>query len=180
MFNLKYKVQIGSSWSESYGCNGGGNCRATAGTSGQVRLRFSPDSNTLSYDLLIGEVNNTVTTTRASTQSSAAATAAATTAAIVTNPIKPCTGSNCPVCTNNFKSKLIRTTGDWTIDAGSTALWLADEPRGLMIYNERICKYELSIVGLQKNFNYKWKITIDNSFKENYGIIFITIEKELI
>lgn len=92
-----------------------------------------------------------------------------TTQAITTNPIKPCTGGNCPACTNNFASKLIRVTGDWSIDAGSAELWAANEPRGLMTFDQRACMYVLAVVGLKSNFNYKWKITIDNSFKENYG-----------
>jgi hypothetical protein len=85
------------------------------------------------------------------------------------NPITECT-SSCPTCTNNFASKLIRATGDWTIDAGSTILWAANETRGLMTFDFNTCYYELVLVGLKRNFQYNWKVTINNAFTENYGM----------
>lgn len=78
-------------------------------------------------------------------------------------------GSNCPSCPNGFSKKVVRATGDWTVDAGSQNLWLASEPLGLMTFDEGECNYNLVIKGINASTNYKWKVTIDNSFAENYG-----------
>lgn len=139
-----------------------------------MRLLFSADTNVLSSDL---QVDPSATTTQATTISGVPTTSPATTIGATTNPVRPCTGGNCPVCTNNFASKLIRATGDWTIDAGSTALWLANEPFGLMTFDQRSCLYELVITNIKPNFKYLWKVTVDNSFKENYGFLFIILSR---
>ncbi len=55
------------------------------------------------------------------------------------NPIKPCLGS-CKPCSNSFASKLIRATGDWSLDTGSATQWDAAEPKGLMTFEEQICR----------------------------------------
>lgn len=91
-----------------------------------------------------------------------------TTTAKPVNPIIPCP-TVCSACTNNFASKLVRATGDWSIDAGSATIWNGAEPRGLLNFEEKICSYTLILLNLKPNKDYKWKITIDDSFKENYG-----------
>ncbi len=46
------------------------------------------------------------------------------------NPTKPCTNL-CPTCNNNFQSKVVRATGDWTTDLGALKPWDATEPLGI-------------------------------------------------
>ena len=78
-----------------------------------------------------------------------------------TNPVKPCIGSSCVQCpTNKHSDEILRVTGDWTKDAGSDALWNPAEPKGLMTYDESICKYSLLITGLQPGQNYYWKVNL--------------------
>jgi hypothetical protein len=55
------------------------------------------------------------------------------------------------------------------VDAGSATLWNAAEPLGLLKYEEKVCAYSVVVTGLKKNFQYKWKLTVDNAWKENYG-----------
>jgi aminopeptidase C len=55
------------------------------------------------------------------------------------------------------------------VDAGSATLWNAAEPLGLLNYEEKFCSYSVVVTGLKKNFQYKWKLTVDNAWKENYG-----------
>lgn len=140
---------------------------------------FRPDSNSLSFDYNLGVVNTPAVVTNptgsfsiVSSASASISTARPTlpTVAVLNNPVKPCDGMNCPTCTNNFASKLVRVTGDWAVDAGSSAIWNGAEPKGLMVFEQKLCLYTLVITGLKKNFQYKWKVTIDNAFKENYGI----------
>ena len=38
-----------------------------------------------------------------------------------------------------------------------------------MKYDLNICKYTLVILGMKKSYSYKWKITINNQWKESYG-----------
>ena len=95
-------------------------------------------------------------------------TKAPTTTGANTNPIKPCT-SNCPACNNLQASKVVRASGDWPIDAGSLALWDGAEPLGLMTFEEKLCSYTLVLKGLKKNYEYKWKVTMNNKWQENYG-----------
>lgn len=59
--------------------------------------------------------------------------------------------------------------GDWPVDAGSAKNWDAAEPLGLLTYDQDICAYVVVVKGLKESFDYKWKITIDNAWKENYG-----------
>ena len=86
---------------------------------------------------------------------------------VVTNPVKPC--SSCAACANNLASKVIRVSGDWSVDAGSPKLWDGAEPLGLMTFDEQTCSYTLVVSGLKKNFSYKWKVTTNNMWVENYG-----------
>jgi len=46
--------------------------------------------------------------------------------------------------------------------------WQATEPRGLMVLGDD-CKYTLVIKNLKPSTAYKWKVTIDNLWAENYG-----------
>ena len=65
---------------------------------------------------------------------------------------------------------MVKSVGDWAIDAGSfIGNWSANEPLGLMTYDKKFCLYTLTLIRLRPNFEYKWKIIINNSFKENYG-----------
>jgi hypothetical protein len=172
--NYEWKVVLGDNWKESFGC-GNGNCKALTNSQGQVRYVFKPDSNQLSNDYnLDSEIvtQPAVTTTLAPPPQSSQAPLVSTTSNNVlteTNPVKPCINQNCEPCKNNFASRLVRATGDWTIDAGSKTLWNGAEPLGLMTFDENYCSYTLVLKNLKKNFAYKWKTTLDNSFKENYG-----------
>jgi len=48
-------------------------------------------------------------------------------------------------------------------------LWDGAEPLGLMTFDEKICSYTLVLLGLKKNYEYKWKLTMNNKWQENYG-----------
>ena len=96
-------------------------------------------------------------------------TPAPTTPGASVNPSKPCTLNVCPSCTNSFSSKLVRVTGDWPVELGSLKSWDAAEPLGLLTYDQDVCAYVLVVKGLKPSFEYKFKVTIDNSWKENYG-----------
>ena len=87
---------------------------------------------------------------------------------VTTNPV-----SRCPTCTttcaNNLASKVIRVSGDWSMDVGSSKLWDGAEPKGLMTFDEQTCSYILVMTGLKPSFSYKWKVTVNNMWVENYG-----------
>ena len=55
------------------------------------------------------------------------------------------------------------------MDAGAAKIWDGAEPLGLMTFDEQICSYTLVIVGLKRSFDYKWKVTVNNLWAENYG-----------
>jgi hypothetical protein len=105
-FQYSWKVSINDAWVESYGCNGlnGPNCLASTNSDGAIRLMFKPNFNP---PQLASDWNVNDCANR------------------------PCNGI-CP--TNSFANKIIRTSGDWSIDAGSSAIWNAAEPLGLIEY----------------------------------------------
>jgi hypothetical protein len=174
--SYQWKVAIGLSWAESYGCGGNGqaNCDSTTNARGEVRYIFRPDNNQPSSDQNITDIMTTSPTTPTSTtttplgQTTESTSTQSTTKEPTVNPIIPCT-AQCAPCTNNFASKLVRVTGDWTIDAGSNILWAGNESLGLMTFEEKFCLYTRKITNLKPNTNYQWKATINNAFAENYG-----------
>lgn len=157
-----------------FGCNDQAICDSLTDLEGRVRYIFRPKTNQLAVDYEFDESTTlpsiTTTTTPATTTTTAGVQPTTTSGPLVTaNPVKPCTGS-CPVCGDNrFSKKLLRATGDWAKDAGSSVIWAANEPLGLLTYDQNFCKYAVVVVGLKPNFSYKWKATVDNSFAENYG-----------
>ncbi len=72
-------------------------------------------------------------------------------------------------CSNRFEGKVVRAAGDWS----PLPIWNALEPLGLMKYDTNTCEYTLTLAGLRPNNNYRWKIVIDGSWSQNYGICFI-------
>ena len=160
----------------------GPNCLSVTNAAGQIRLIFKGDYSPpqLTTDFNFEPITTTTTTTTpapvitdengqiVSTTTASTTTRPPTTTGSNTNPIKPCTGS-CPACTNIQAAKVVRASGDWSIDAGSLALWDAAEPLGLMTFDEKLCSYTLVITGLKKNYEYKWKLTMNNKWAENYG-----------
>jgi hypothetical protein len=173
----KWKVVIANSWKENYGCSGadGPNCLSVTNSAGQIRFIFKGDYSPpqLSTDFNFVPQTTTTTTTTVVTDengntvpppTTTTTTRAPTTTGPNTNPIKPCT-SNCPACTNIQSGKTVRASGDWSIDAGSTALWDGAEPLGLMTFDEKLCSYTLVLLGLKKNYEYKWKLTMNNKWQ---------------
>lgn len=158
-FSFEWKVTISNAWTENYGC-GKGNCIAKTDQDGAVRLIFKPESLQLTsdYNFVLPTVDpNAPTTTRTTTKQ------------VLVNPVKPCESDSCPPCTNNFKNKLLRVSGDWSIDAGSPTLWNAAEPKGLLTFDENRCEYDVVVTGLKNSFSYKWKLVTNNAWAENYG-----------
>lgn len=86
----------------------------------------------------------------------------------LTNPAIPCKGS-CAQCDNNQAHRVLRASGDWSVDAGSVKEWDAAEPLGLLIFDEQKCIYTLAIAGLKPSKSYKWKVTVDNAWNLNFG-----------
>ena len=59
----------------------------------------------------------------------------------------------------------LKYVGSW---AGSE-IWDPAQPNGLLVYDANVCKYELVIDGLKPKFEYRWKVTVNNAWIENYG-----------
>jgi len=68
-------------------------------------------------------------------------------------------------CTNKFEGKPVNAAGDWN----PISPWDALDSHGRMSFNAAKCVYTLAVGGLVPNNIYKWKVTINNSWKENYG-----------
>ena len=111
---------------------------------------------------------NVITTTSANIETSTQFVATTTQATANINPVKPCFGV-CSPCANNFGAKLLRATGDWPIHLGSAKNWEANEQNGLFTFDQNVCAYTLVLLGLKPSFDYTWKVTANNDWKENYG-----------
>jgi alpha-amylase len=77
----------------------------------------------------------------------------------------PCDGI-CPV--SPFASKIVRVSGNWANDTGGID-WMPDQPLGLMTYDTKRCIYINVVKGLKPKFQYSWKVSINNEWKESYG-----------
>ena len=67
-------------------------------------------------------------------------------------------------CVNRYNTKDVRASGSWSVPDFDAA-----DPLGLMTFNEEECFHSVVFSNLQPNTQYKWKVTIGNSWKENYG-----------
>lgn len=136
-----------------FGCLGGLKdriCESETNEEGTLRYIFDPLKYMLNYDYNVDHV-------------------IVTRPPPITNPIIPCLNQNCPNCTNILSGKLLRATGNWAMDFGSQFNWNPEEPLGLMTYDENTCVYFLTLDKLKTYTEYEWKLTIDDSFNENYG-----------
>lgn len=188
----KWKVTVNNGWDVNYGC-GNGNCAFASNSEGSVRFLVKPTHHqpALSTDYNLGVCGNGVceagescgscpedcgicptkpiTTTDASistwTTKQHTTKKPFTTLIQTSNPTIPCTLSSCPSCSNNLASQIIRTTGSWT----GNEVWDPAQPNGLFDYDANLCKYTLVMTGLKPKFEYRWKVTVDNSWAVNYG-----------
>jgi alpha-amylase len=151
-----WKVAINDGWSENYGCSGlgGPNCAFTSNSDGEIRFKFNPSTNPpqLSVDLNVNNCAN------------GPCNGITTQAPGVTTVTTP---TGCP--TTAFTPKIVRASGDWSLDAGSGPIWNGAEPLGLMTLEAGTCNYVVIVKGLKPNTSYKWKVTINNAWAENYG-----------
>jgi hypothetical protein len=87
------------------------------------------------------------------------------------NSIKECVVSKCTSnCKNSFFENIVKAVGDWATDAKSSlGNWSACEPLGLMTFEKKTCMYTIVLENLKPRTKYLWKVTIDNSFKDNMG-----------
>lgn len=124
-FQYKWKVVIGNTWTENYGCSGlnGPDCVAKTNENGAIRFIFNPNTTpfqlTTDYNIDLNPAT-LGTTVAGSTVTGSTVTGDSTTRPTFTtsltlfNPVIPCTTGNCPQCAqNNFASKLLRVSGDW-------------------------------------------------------------------
>jgi hypothetical protein len=171
---FKWQVVIGG---KLFACDDSVFCSHESDADGSARLVFDPEQGLLSTDFDYEAASSTPATSKptpSSTSKPAVVTAVTTPApptSIDPNPVKECLVSSCPACNNGyFGSKSVKAVGDWALDAGSPfGNWSGAEHLGLMVFEKKFCKYTLVLNGLQSGFKYEWKLTIDNSFKENYG-----------
>ena len=150
----------------------GPDCSFTTSKDGAIRLLFKPDTLQLTSDLNFvlptGQTTKITTTASFTTTTPKSVITITPSGSITVNPVKPCT-SGCLQCTNNFASKLLRVTGDWAVELGSAKNWDASEPKGLLTFDQKLCQYTLVLLGLKKSADYRWKMTVNNDWKENYG-----------
>jgi hypothetical protein len=139
--NYEWKVAINGNWAGDKGCNGGGNCQFNSGSTGAVLLIYNP----FNGQLTTSPFSNGQTTAPGATTS------------------KPST------CPNPYKGRIVRASGDYQMELGSSALWLATEANSLMIFDETSCLYLLILSGLTPNKFYEWKVTFDNTWTGSLG-----------
>ena len=139
--NYEWKVAFSGKWGAYKGCNGGGNCQFNSGSTGAVLLVYNPFNSQL--------------TTNPLSSSQTTAPGASTS--------KPST------CSNSYKGRIVRASGDYQIELGSAALWLATEANSLMTFDETSCLYLLVLSGLTPNKFYEWKVTFDNVWTGSIG-----------
>jgi len=140
--NYEWKVAFGGKWGGDKGCNGGGNCQFNSGSSGAVLLIYNP-------------YNGQLTTSPLSSDQ--------TTAPGASTSAPPST------CSNPYKGRIVRASGDYQTELGSSAPWLATEANSLMTFDDISCRYVLILSGLKPNKFYEWKITFDNTWAGSVG-----------
>ncbi|CAF1157066.1 unnamed protein product [Adineta steineri] len=141
--NYDWKVAFNGNWGGDKGCNNGGNCQFNSGSSGAVLLIYNPYTGQLTTSPLSSgqTINPSVTTTAP----------------------PPTT------CSNPYKGRIVRASGDYQTELGSTAPWLATEANSLMTFDETACVYFLILSGLKPDKFYEWKVTFDNVWSGSIG-----------
>ncbi|CAF2112062.1 unnamed protein product [Rotaria magnacalcarata] len=140
--NYEWKVAFNGNWGGDKGCIGGTNCQFNSGSSGVVLLIYNSYSGQLTTSPL----------TSGETTSPGASTSTAV-----------------PTCSNPFNGRIVRAAGDFQVELGSSALWLATEANTLMTLDSASCLYLLVLSGLTANKGYEWKVTFDNSWAGSIG-----------
>ena len=140
--NYEWKVAFNGNWGGDKGCNGGGNCQFNSGSSGAVLLIYNP-------------FNGQLTT---SSHSGGQTTAPGST-----------TSAPPSACSNPYKGRIVRASGDYQTELGSSAPWLPTEANSLMTLDEASCSYVLVLAGLTANKMYEWKVTFDDSWSDSIG-----------
>ncbi|CAF4640993.1 unnamed protein product, partial [Rotaria sp. Silwood2] len=79
------------------------------------------------------------------------------------------TSTPTPTCSNPYQNRIVRASGDYQTELGSTASWLATEENSLMRFDATSCLYLLTLTGLTPNKAYQWKVTFDNSWANSLG-----------
>ena len=137
----QWKVALNGRWGSDKGCNGGGNCQFNSGTTGAVLLIYNP-------------FNSQLTTSPISSDQTT---------------IPSASTSAPPKCSNPFRGRVVRASGDYQVDLGSAAPWLANQTNSLMTFDDESCLYFLVLSGLPASKLYEWKVTFDNSWAGNVG-----------
>ncbi|CAF1243539.1 unnamed protein product [Rotaria sordida] len=140
--NYEWKVAFNGKWGGDKGCNNGGNCQFNSGSSGTILLIYNP----FNGQLATSSLSSDQTTVPGSVSTSAPST-----------------------CSNPYKGRIVRTSGDYQSELGSTAPWLTTEVNSLMTFDETSCLYLLTLSGLTSNRFYEWKVTFDNSWSGSIG-----------
>jgi hypothetical protein len=139
--NYEWKVASNGNWGGGKGCNGGANCQFNSGSTGAVLLIYNP----FSGQLTTSPINSGQTTIPGASTSA------------------PST------CSNPYKGRIVRASGDYQTELGSTASWIATDVKSLMTFDGKSCLYLLILVGLTPNKFYEWKITFDNIWSGSIG-----------
>jgi hypothetical protein len=137
-----WKVAFNGKWGGDKGCNGGGNCQYSSGSTGAVLLIYNPFNGQLSTRPL----SSTDQTSAPSSSTSVTVT-----------------------CSNPFRDRIVRASGDFQTDLGSLASWSATEANSLMTLDPSLCLYRLILSGLKSSTSYEWKVTFDNAWSGSIG-----------
>jgi hypothetical protein len=139
--NYEWKVAFSGKWGGEKGCNNGGNCQFNSGSTGAVLLIYNPFNGQLTTSPL----------NSGQTSAPGASTSAPST------------------CSNVYKGRVVRASGDYQTELGSTAAWIATDAKSLMTFDEKSCLYLLVLSGLTPTKFYDWKVTFDNSWTGSIG-----------
>ncbi|CAF1049176.1 unnamed protein product [Rotaria sp. Silwood1] len=139
--NYEWKVAFNGNWGGDKGCNGGANCQFNSGSTGAVLLIYNPFS---------GQLTGTSTSSSQTTSPGGSTSAPST-------------------CFNSYNERIVRASGDYQTELGSTAPWLPTEENSLMTFDDTSCLYLLILSGLTPSKFYEWKVTFDNSWSGSIG-----------
>ncbi|CAF2884515.1 unnamed protein product [Rotaria sp. Silwood2] len=143
--NFEWKVAFNGNWGGNIGCNNGANCFFNSGSSGVVLLIYDP----FDGKLTTSPFNDQTTVPGGSTSTP--------------------TPTPTPTCSNPYQNRIVRASGDYQTELGSTAPWLATEENSLMRFDATSCLYILTLTGLTPSKAYQWKVTFDNSWANSIG-----------
>ncbi|CAF3996674.1 unnamed protein product [Rotaria sordida] len=110
--SYEWKVAFNGNWGGDKGCNGGTNCQFNSGSTGAVLLIYNPFSGQLT----------TISISSSETTAPDASTSAPS------------------VCSNSFKDRIVRASGDYQTELGSAALYIG-------CGNGSNCKFSTSASG---------------------------------